>query len=196
MSHLSLELCTLATEEPKSEGETQAVAQKPKQIKPKLLCRICEQTVELSKMSEHSRSCMTDVVVFHVEQALRTLRKHIQSEMGRRRDAALGTSPGGSAAARRDRILSLLERSCADAHLTTSYVTCTSMLAEAQELLQASLRLQDTTVASFAKLLVSNLSQVVPFLQEGQAEGGAAPAPAPPAHHLLPRATHQQQRRR
>ena len=180
VSHLSLELCTLATEEPKSEGETQAVAQKPKQIKPKLPCRICEQTVELSKMSEHSRSCMTDVVVFHVEQALRTLRKHIQSEMGRRRDAALGTSPGGSAAARRDRILSLLERSCADAHLTTSYVTCTSMLAEAQELLQASLRLQDTTVASFAKLLVSNLSQVVPFLQEGQAEGGAAPAPAPP----------------
>ena len=54
-------------------------------------CRICECTVEIARMAEHSKLCMTDVVVFHVEHSLQKLRRHISSEI-KRRDQALNSA--------------------------------------------------------------------------------------------------------
>jgi hypothetical protein len=155
-------------------------------------------------MAEHSKLCMTDVVVFHVEHSLKKLRRHISSEI-KRRDQALSsalrsaetptaahpppdTAPNGVPDTAP--ILAALEGVCAHAHLTTSPTTCSHMLAYARELLSASQRLADGTTASYARQLIRMLSHVAPFLADAQDDAHAhedanahedAPPPPPAA---------------
>jgi len=180
----------------------------PPPPRPKLLCRICECTVEIALMAEHSKLCMTDVVVFHVEHSLKRLRRHISSEI-KRRDQALSSAlrsaetttaahppPDTAPIGVPDTapILAALEGVCAHAHLTTSPTTCSRMLAYARELLSASQRLADGTTASYARQLIRMLSHVAPFLADAQDDAHAhedahahddAPPP-PPAATVAP----------
>ena len=172
----------------------------PPPPRPKLLCRICECTVDIALMAEHSKICMTDMVVFHVEHSLKKLRTHISSEI-KRRDQALSsalrsaeTTAVPDTALRQPSILtsatevpdtapilSALEGVCAHAHLATSPTTCSHMLAYARELLCASQRLSDGTTASYARQLIRMLLHVAPFLADAHDD-----APPPPPTPVAP----------
>ena len=152
--------------------ERSASSALPPPPRPKLLCRICECHVDPERMSEHSRACMTDVVVFHVERSLATLRKHVSTEI-KRREQVDPQSPATLS------LLRQLERVCADAHLTTSRVACASMLNDAKELVGASMRVGDAVISSYARQLVRQLSQIAPFLEEAGQDEHCAPCLRP-----------------
>ena len=161
---------------------------------------------------------MADVVMFHVESSLRTLREHISRELLSRRGSsherlgatcraaaatiAEGAPPfagappapaiaagglaaggggggggGGGPTGEVDdspmSILEQLEQSCAAAFTSMSHEACTSMLASARRLLDASrANGGDKAVASFAQQLIAMLAQLAPFLDGAPGGGG------------------------
>ena len=118
--------------------------------------------VDIGRMAEHSRACMTDVVVFQFEQSLITLRRHILSEIERRGRAATHPTvdmPSSADAPRLEHLEHLLQ-AAARAQIATSPAACKDVLRQARELLAASLGLSDSTSASYARQLIRMLSQV------------------------------------